>query len=76
MIRWGIIIVLFFLLLDCEAHKVHSVSDKAERQHLVLAVEHACTRIRAYADEAEHCMQAGLKAVDQLASAPEWAWRR
>lgn len=75
MIRGILIVILLFLVIDQEAQLANSVSAKSERQHLVQVVEHSCQRIAHLPDEAEKCQQAGLRAVDRLASTGEWAWR-
>lgn len=75
MIRGIIIVFLLFLVLQYEDQIAHSVSEKTERQHLVQLVEHACKRMADLPDEMEECQQAGLRAVDRLASTEEWAWR-
>lgn len=76
MIRGIIIVILLFLVIEYEGRLADSVPEKTERQHLVQVVEHACKRIGSLPDEMEKCQQAGLRAVERLASTPEWAWRR
>jgi hypothetical protein len=74
-IRAIIIAFLLFLVLNYEGELADSVSEKTERQHLVQVVEHSCKRIADLPDEMEECQQAGLRAVERLASTEEWAWR-
>lgn len=76
MIRWIVIVILLFIVLEAEGRLATAVTDKAEREHLVKVVLHTCDATADSAPALERCRQAGLRAVNQLASTPEWEWRR
>lgn len=74
MIRWLLILALLLALIACEEQPA-SVSVKTERQHMVQVLLHTCARATATPPAQERCHEAGLRAVERLASTPEWAWR-